>query len=379
MEAVGQLAGGIAHDFNNVLAAVTLTAELCLHQAPEGPVRDGLARILATAQSASGLTQQLLVFSRQQRVSPVPVDVGKAVDGVREILARTLGDNITLDLRVDPMPPVLLDPSQLEQIVLNLSINARDAMPQGGTLTIATSQVQLEPVDLAGVAAGLQPSGGAGLRPGRFAELRVGDTGTGMSREVRDRATEPFFTTKAGHGTGLGLAIVYGIVRAAGGALAIYSELGRGTVVRVLLPLAEQVPLQERAPTPAPVTGSGQRVLVVEDQTDLRDVIVEVLSGAGYHVESADAAELRDSLDDRVPVDLLVTDVVMPDVSGPVLAGAVEDTWPGTRVLFISGYTDGMLQAQGLTDETARLLVKPFTASTLLHTVAETLAADDPT
>jgi PAS domain S-box-containing protein len=376
MEAVGQLAGGIAHDFNNVLAAVTLTAELCLMQAPEGPVRDGLKRILSTAHSASGLTKQLLVFSRQQRVSPVPVDVGAAVEGVREILTRTLGESIRLELDLQPLPPVLLDPSQLEQIVLNLAINARDAMPGGGTLTVATAQVDLAEEDVAGRAAGLQPDS-EDLLPGGYVELRVGDDGTGMSPEVRDRATEPFFTTKTGSGTGLGLATVYGILRSAGGGLTIYSEVGLGTVVRVLLPVADQESVRPRVERPARVEGSGQRVLVVEDQAELRDVIVDVLAGAGYQVDSAEAVELRDSLDDQVPVDLLVTDVVMPGLSGPALAAVVGETWPGTKVLFISGYTDGMLATHGLTPSTARLLVKPFTAATLLQAVADALA-DEP-
>ena len=376
MEAVGQLAGGIAHDFNNVLAAVTLTAELCLQQVPDGPVRDGLARILSTAHSASGLTKQLLVFSRQQRVSPVPVDVGAAVEGVREILTRTLGDNIRLEVDLRPLPPVLLDPSQLEQIVLNLAINARDAMPGGGTLTVSTTLVELAEEDVGGRAAGLRPEGDD-LRPGRYVELRVGDDGSGMPADVRDRATEPFFTTKSGEGTGLGLATVYGILRSAGGGLTIYSEVDLGTVVRVLLPVAQQDVVTPRSERVERVEGAGQRVMVVEDQPDLRDVIVDVLAGAGYQVDSAEAVQLRDSLDDLVPVDLLVTDVVMPGLSGPALAAAVNDTWPGTQVLFISGYTDGMLQTHGLTPSTSRLLVKPFTAATLLQAVAEALA-DDP-
>jgi two-component system, cell cycle sensor histidine kinase and response regulator CckA len=377
MEAVGQLAGGIAHDFNNVLAAVTLTAELCLQQVPDGPVRDGLARILSTAHSASGLTKQLLVFSRQQRVSPVPVDVGAAVEGVREILTRTLGDNIRLAVDLQPLPPVLLDPSQLEQIVLNLAINARDAMPGGGTLTVTTTLVDLAEEDVAGRAAGLRPAGDE-LRPGRYVELRVGDDGFGMPADVRDRATEPFFTTKAGVGTGLGLATVYGILRSAGGGLTIYSEVDLGTVVRVLLPVAEQDAVRPRPERTERVEGAGQRVMVVEDQADLRDVIVDVLAGAGYQVDSAEAVQLRDSLDDLVPVDLLVTDVVMPGLSGPALAAAVGDTWPGTQVLFISGYTDGMLASHGLTPSTSRLLVKPFTAATLLQAVAEALAMVRP-
>jgi PAS domain S-box-containing protein len=375
MEAVGQLAGGIAHDFNNVLAAVTLTAELCLQQVPVGPVRDGLTRILSTAHSASGLTKQLLVFSRQQRVSPVPVDVGAAVEGVREILTRTLGDNIRLEVDLQSLPSVLLDPSQLEQIVLNLAINARDAMPGGGRLTVSTSLVGLAEEDVAGRAAGFRPASDE-LQPGRYVELRVGDDGCGMPADVRDRATEPFFTTMSGVGTGLGLATVYGILRSAGGALTIYSEVDLGTVVRVLLPVAQQDAVRPRPERTERVEGTGQRIMVVEDQADLREVIVDVLAGAGYQVDSAEAVQLRDALDDLVPVDLLVTDVVMPGLSGPALAAAVGDTWPGTQVLFISGYTDGMLQSLGLTPRTSRLLVKPFTAATLLQAVAEALAGD---
>jgi two-component system, cell cycle sensor histidine kinase and response regulator CckA len=375
MEAVGQLAGGIAHDFNNVLAAVTLTAEMCLQSKPEGPVHEGLSRILATAASAAGLTRQLLVFSRQQRVSPVPVDVAAAVAGVRDILGRTMGDNITLVADLRPVPAVLLDPSQLEQLVLNLAINGRDAMPLGGTLTVGARVVEVSDDDVRGPVATLQPVTGE-LPAGRYVEVLVSDTGTGMSAEVRDRAVEPFFTTKAGRGgTGLGLAIVYGIVRSAGGGLLIYSEPGLGTAVRVLLPAVDidglVAPL---AAGPQRVGGTGQRVLVVEDQEQLRGVIFDLLAGAGYQVRGADAAVLMDQLDDSVPVDLLVTDVVMPDVSGPQLAHAVRTCWPGTRVLFISGYTDGMLASHGLNaDDDSPLLVKPFTTAQLLQSVADAL------
>jgi two-component system, cell cycle sensor histidine kinase and response regulator CckA len=204
----------------------------------------------------------------------------------------------------------------------------------------------------------------------------VSDTGTGMSAEVRDRAVEPFFTTKAGRGgTGLGLAIVYGIVRSAGGGLLIYSEPGLGTAVRVLLPAVDVDGLvAPLAAGPQRVGGTGQRVLVVEDQEQLRGVIVDLLAGAGYQVRGADAAVLMDQLDDTVPVDLLVTDVVMPDVSGPQLAHAVRTCWPGTRVLFISGYTDGMLASHGLNaDDDSPLLVKPFTTAQLLQSVADAL------
>ena len=377
MEAVGQLAGGIAHDFNNVLGAVTLSAEMGLLKATEAPVRDAFARILRTARSASGLTKQLLVFSRQQPLTAVPVDVATAIAGVREILSRTLGDNIELVVDLEPLPPVLLDPSQLEQIVLNLAINARDAMPHGGRLELRTRLVDVAGEHVDGLALGLPPTGDR-LDPGRYVELRVSDTGVGMTAEVRDRAMEPFFTTKTGHGTGLGLATIYGILRSADGAMSISSAPDTGTVVRVLLPAAEaDVPVPDTG-APRPAKGTGQRVLVVEDQTELRDVIVEVLSDAGYQVSSQDAATLLDRVDDTVPCDLLVTDVVMPGVSGLQLATAVTDAWPGTRVLFVSGFTGGTLASRGLGGADRRLLAKPFTSAELLDAVADALGDEAP-
>lgn len=201
----------------------------------------------------------------------------------------------------------------------------------------------------------------------------VSDTGVGMTPEVRDRAVEPFFTTKTGYGTGLGLATVYGILRSAGGALAFDSHPGTGTVVRVLLPVAVPTAAVTHATAPERVDGAGQRVIVVEDQAELRDVIVEVLEDAGYDVSSHDAAALLDRVDDTVPCDLLVTDVVMPGVSGLQLATAVTDAWPGTRVLFVSGFTGGMLASRGLADRDGRLLVKPFTSAALLDAVADVL------
>jgi PAS domain S-box-containing protein len=373
MEAVGQLAGGIAHDFNNVLAAVTLNAELSLQRAPEGYLRDSLTRILATTRSAVGLTNQLLVFSRQQRVPAAPVDLASAIAGLHPSLATTLGDGIELTIDVSDVPRVLIAPGQLDQILLNLAGNGRDAMPAGGQFAISATVLDVTDGDLVGgvVAAELRAGG---LRAGRYVDLRVIDTGVGMTPDVLDRATEPFFTTKADHGgAGLGLATVYGIVRAAGGAFTLRSEAGRGTVAGVLLPAVDQpAPAPVPAP-PQPVTRAGQRVLVVEDQEELRRLVVAVLEGAGYDVSDAQAEDVLKDLDDAVPVDLLVTDVVMPGISGPQLADTITTTWPGTRVLFISGYTGGMLRSHGLSDTDVPLLVKPFTAAQLLDSVAEAL------
>jgi signal transduction histidine kinase len=373
MEAVGQLAGGIAHDFNNVLAAVTLNAELSLQQAPEGYLRDSLTRILATARSAVGLTNQLLVFSREQRVPATPVDLASAIAGLQPSLAQTLGDGIELTIDVSEVPRVLIGPSQLDQILLNLAGNGHDAMPAGGQFAISATVLDLTDDDLVGgvIAAEL---GAGGLRAGRYVDLRVSDTGVGMTPDVMDRATEPFFTTKADHGgAGLGLATVYGIVRAAGGAFTLRSERGLGTVAGVLLPAVDQPASAPVPAPPQPVAGAGQRVLVVEDQDELRRVVVAVLEGAGYDVSDAQPQDVLKDLDDAVPVDLLVTDVVMPGVSGPELADTITTTWPGTRVLFISGYTGGMLRSQGFSDTDAPLLVKPFTAAQLLDSVAEAL------
>ena len=362
LEAVGLLAGGIAHDFDNALAAIIITAELAQRKPAVGDIDAHLDSILSVAKSATGLTRQLLLFSRQEPVTSEVVDVLSRIEEILSFLNAALGERITLELDLQPVPRVRMDPSQLDQVLVNLAINARDAMPSGGTLSFVTRNVTIT-----------HPS--PGLSAGQYAELRVADTGQGMSSEVLERAFEPFFTTKAAAGgTGLGLATVYGMVQSALGQVTIESTPGEGTSVRVLLPETLDVPAEPVAVQELP-RGRGQRVLVVEDQMDLRGSVQQVLSEAGYVVTSGTAEDVLDGdgEDDPPRPDLLLTDVVMPGVSGPELAGLLTKRWPEVRVLYMSGYTDGMLTEHGVDLAEIQLLRKPFATDELLRAVAETL------
>ena len=362
LEAVGLLAGGIAHDFDNALAAIIITAELAQRKPAVGDIDAHLDSILSVAKSATGLTRQLLLFSRQEPVTSEVVDVLSRIEEILSFLNAALGERITLELDLQPVPRVRMDPSQLDQVLVNLAINARDAMPSGGTLSFVTRNVTIT-----------HPS--PGLSAGQYAELRVADTGQGMSSEVLERAFEPFFTTKAAAGgTGLGLATVYGMVQSALGQVTIESTPGEGTSVRVLLPETLDVPAEPVAVQELP-RGRGQRVLVVEDQMDLRGSVQQVLSEAGYVVTSGTAEDVLDGdgEDDPPRPDLLLTDVVMPGVSGPELAGLLTKRWPEVRVLYMSGYTDGMLAEHGVDLAAIQLLRKPFATDELLRAVAETL------
>ena len=366
LEAVGLLAGGVAHDFDNALAAIIITAELAQRKPAVGDIDTHLDSILRVARSATGLTRQLLLFSRQEPVMSSVVDVPSRIEEILSFLDAALGERIGLELDLQPVPPVRMDPSQLDQVLVNLAINARDAMPSGGTLTVLTRDVTIT-----------NPS--PRLSAGRYVELRVADTGQGMSREVLERAFEPFFTTKAAAGgSGLGLATVYGVVQSALGQVTIESALGEGTSVRVLLPETLDAPAEPVAVQELP-RGRGQRVLVVEDQVDLRESVQQVLSGAGYVVTSGTPEDVLDAdgEDDPPSPDLLVTDVVMPGVSGPELADLMTERWPDVRVLYMSGYTDGMLAAHGVDLDKITLLRKPFATDELLRAVADTLHRTD--
>jgi two-component system, cell cycle sensor histidine kinase and response regulator CckA len=362
LEAVGLLAGGIAHDFDNALAAIIITAELAQRTLALGDIDTHLDSILRVARSATGLTRQLLLFSRQEPVKSAVVDVHSRIEEILSFLDAALGERIRLELDLQPVPRVRMDPSQLDQVLVNLAINARDAMPNGGTLSVVTRDVTIT-----------DPS--PGLSAGRYVELRVADTGQGMSREVLDRAFEPFFTTKAAAGgTGLGLATVYGMVQSALGQVTIESAPREGTSVRVLLPETLNVPTESSVVQALP-RGRGQRVLVVEDQVDLRRSVQEVLTEAGYVVTSGTAEDVLDGdgEGDLPHPDVLLTDVVMPGVSGPELADLMTERWPEVRVLYMSGYTDGMLADHGVDLDEIQLLRKPFATGELLRAVADTL------
>jgi PAS domain S-box-containing protein len=370
MEAVGQLAGGVAHDFNNLLTVITGRTELLLLRLPaHDPHRRDVELVRKTADRAASLTQQLLAFSRKQMLQPRVLDLNGVVAGMAQMLKPLIGETIDLVTLLDPtLGRVKADPAQIEQIILNLAVNARDAMPQGGRLTIETTNVDLDDAFVA-----THPGAGAGPH----AMFSVRDAGTGMSPEVQAHLFEPFFTTKGvGKGTGLGLATVYGIVKQHGGYIRIESAAGTGTVVRIYLSRVVTVPDVAAAPAadaPA-VVGSGT-VLVVEDESELRDLATEILGIAGYSVLSAGGPSeaLEIARRHAGPIHLLLTDVVMPEMSGRDLADRLVQARPGLKILYMSGYTDDAIVHHGVLDPGTVLLQKPFTPDGLTRMVGDLL------
>ncbi len=377
MDSLGQLAGGIAHDFNNLLAVILNYASLLQRDLPaEARPGQDVAAILTAVDRAAALTGQLLTFSSSQPAHPVVVDINAVVSTVVELLQRTLPANIRLVTHLDPSArQVVTDPTRVEQIVMNLAINARDAMPDGGVLTVETANDDVDE---------LITSGQSSLAPGRYLRLAVSDTGVGMDRHISDHAFEPFFTTKPrGQGTGLGLATVYGIVRQMGGDASIYSEPGHGTTIRLHLPAANGVSLDaEMAEQPLPQpAGGGECILLVEDEDLLRTSLVRVLEEAGYTVSPAGSAEEALALvaGDQLHVDLLITDVMLPGMSGPALAQQLRDQGEGMAVLFASGYTQNTLDVDlGAAGSTYGLIEKPFRLDALLFRVSQVLGEARP-
>ena len=370
MEALGQLAGGVAHDFNNLLTVIEGYGQM-LHDEWPG-LEQGhldLAEILRASERAKVLTHQLLAFSRKQVVRPTLVDLNTAIRDLSRMLARVIGGNIELDLQLDDVPPVVADVGQLEQVVMNLAVNARDAMPFGGRLTIRTARAVMD----------ASAARARGLEPGEYAALVVSDTGSGMTAEVRLRIFEPFFTTKeVGKGTGLGLSTVYGIVKQSSGHIEVSSEPGKGTTFRVHLPrgtgaLAEAPP--ER-PSPAHgVEADGvETVLLVEDDPMVLELGSRVLRSHGYRVLVASNATeaLQVAREHAGKINLLLTDVVMPGLPGPDLAARLETVTPGLRVLYVSGYADDSVARLGA-EEGISFLAKPFSGEALAARVREVL------
>jgi signal transduction histidine kinase/ActR/RegA family two-component response regulator len=370
LEVLGQLAGGVAHDFNNLLAVILNYAAFVADElgAPGPDVaaagRD-VAHIQQAAQRAAGLTHQLLAFARRDIVQPRVVNLNQVVADVAEMLRRTIGDDIVLhtDLATD-LHPVLADTTQLEQVLVNLAVNARDAMSTGGTLRIDTDNVTLDG----------RPQ--ALLRPGPHVRLRVRDTGTGISAEVVDHVFEPFFTTKPeGAGTGLGLSTVYGIVAQAQGTISIDSELGVGTTFTILLPTTEEVADAEPEAAGYERACTGETVLIVEDQDALRDVTERIFTRSGYRVltaaNGADAIALTAHHDGVIH--LLLTDVVMPSMLGKEVAVRIRQMRPDIEVLFMSGYAQPVLASQGKLDGDVHLVGKPFTAAAIIEAAGRLL------
>jgi PAS domain S-box-containing protein len=377
LESLGQLAGGVAHDFNNLLAVIlnyaTFVSEDVARETPRADwlsIRGDVQQIRLAAERAAGLTHQLLVFARREVVQLRALDLNDVIGGVEQLLVHTLGEHVELKTDLSTgVCPVLADPSQIEQVLINLAINARDAMPAGGSLTIHTASTDID---------GIHAEGRAGLSPGRYATLQVSDSGTGMPSEVVDRAFEPFFSTKAkgqGSGLGLGLATVYGIITQAHGYVQIQSQPGIGTAVTILLPATSQ-PVEEPSPRTRAPEGHGETVLVVEDEIALREVTRRILVRNGYQVITAangpDAIEAATSRPGGI--DLLITDVIMPEMSGKEAANQIQARYPSVKVLFMSGYTEGILSAEGVLEAGINLLEKPFTEKSLLAKLREIIA-----
>jgi signal transduction histidine kinase len=370
LEAIGRLAGGVAHDFANLLTVMGGRAAISKRRATcDAATREDLALIEATAARGGRLTNQLLAFSRKQTLQPRVFDLNALVAEMRTMLVRLIGEDLEIVSVLTPgLGPVEADPGQLEQVILNLVVNARDAMPRGGRLTIETQDAALDEAALAAT---------EGLRLGPYVMLRVVDTGCGMDAETQSHIFEPFFTTKErGRGTGLGLATVYGIVRQSGGHITVDSTPGRGTTFSIYLPRAADLSGPGR-PEAEPAAGGTETVLLVEDDAEVRRLVSGVLQARGYCVlEAADGREGTRLADEYPgPIDLLLTDVVMPALGGPVLAASFERGRPGAPVLFMSGYTHDAITRYGATGPADRLLQKPFSPDRLLQRVRETLDA----
>ena len=382
LESLGQLVGGVAHDFNNLLNVISGYADFVAERVTtllgDGdeqfePLLADVEQIRGAAARAARLTRQLLIFARRDVIHPEVLNLNEVIGDVEQLLRRTLGEHIDLVINLaSGLYPVKADAGQLEQVLVNLAVNARDAMPGGGSLTIDLSNA-----DVDAAYAGARPH----LEPGRYARLRVSDTGTGMDRDTVARAFEPFYTTKpAGHGTGLGLATVYGIVTQAGGYVHIYSEPGLGTTVSALLPVTEDAVTVTESATATLEPGHGERILVVEDEQSLRDMTCRILARNGYHICAATTASdaLRLASDLAKPVDLLLTDVVMPEMLGNEVAARVCAIRPATHVLYMSGYAQTVLGAEGALDPDIDLLEKPFSEAALLARVRQAIDRPGP-
>jgi signal transduction histidine kinase len=371
MEAIGRLAGGVAHDFNNLLTVIRGHADLLAYRLGEdSPNRRGVGEILKAADRAAGLTRQLLAFSRKQILAPKVLEVGAVVADLGSMLDRLIGEDIELVIRTpEGLGRVKIDPGQLEQVMMNLAVNARDAMPGGGRLVIEASNVRREPGPLLGTDE---------VPAGDYVMIAVTDTGCGMSREVLARVFEPFYTTKPmGQGTGLGLSMVYGIIRQSEGLITAYSEPGMGTTFRVYLPRVDEAQAVPASPTVSRGSrrGLGETILVVEDEPLVLGLIAETLSEAGYRVlparDGATALQVVASHDGIIH--LALTDMIMPGMNGKEVALGLGRLRPGLQVLYVSGYSDVGIVSDGCLDQGVMLLQKPFSQEELLERVRDLL------
>jgi two-component system, cell cycle sensor histidine kinase and response regulator CckA len=368
MEAIGQLAGGIAHDFNNILSVILgYTSMLLRAPGHDEPARRKLGEINRAAERAAGLTRQLLAFSRREMVRPQVFSLDTVVVDLASMLRRLIGEDIALTTTLVPACTIRADRGQVEQVIVNLVVNARDAMPVGGTLTIEVASAEVDEA---------KARAHVGLRTGSYVQLTVTDTGAGMDADTQARVFEPFFTTKAaGHGTGLGLSMVYGIVKQADGYIAVRSQPGRGTSFEVYFPHHRPEPEQcEAKPASEAVRAGSAAILVVEDEVEVRRLACEVLEADGYQVIEAESGEdAVGVLSTRGPVDLVVTDVVMRGMNGRELAERLSRSWPNLKILFMSGYTDDAVVRRGVVTDSVAFVQKPFTAEGLIDKVREVL------
>ncbi len=369
MEAVGRLAAGVAHDFNNLLTVINGACDLMLQRLlPGSPMHAELTQVRGAGERAAELTRQLLAIGRRHPAAPRVLRLDESLSGCEAMLRRVIGEDVSLVVRHAPgLAPVRADPGQIEQVVMNLAVNARDAMPRGGTLSIETSEATLDET-YARVA--------GDVAPGRYAVISVSDTGQGMDPETQARCFEPFFTTKGeGKGTGLGLSTVYGIAKQHGGHVWLYSEIGKGTTFKVYLPVAaSSAPTAEAPPAALPARGT-ETVLVAEDDDVVRDLLRAFLEGLGYRVLPSSGAEQAMELCRAHvgPIHVLVTDLVMPGASGTVLAREIAVARPGIAVLFISGYPEEMAMKDEAPPAGSAFLQKPFTQEALSRKVRELL------
>ncbi|MET0247733.1 MAG: PAS domain S-box protein [Sphingomonas sp.] len=379
MESIGQLTGGIAHDFNNLLTGVIGSLDMIQRRIRRGEI-DRIERYAAAAMTsanrAAALTHRLLAFSRRQPLDPRPVDANKLVTGTEELLRRTIGAAIRLEIvTAGGLWRTLCDPNQLESAILNLAINARDAMPDGGVLTIETGNAHLDSAYAAQI---------SGVRPGQYVCICVTDTGIGMSAEVMARVFEPFFTTKPiGQGTGLGLSMIYGFARQSEGYAKLYSEPGQGTTVKLYLPrfhgTDDPGDTIDAVLSDAHRAGDGEVVMVVEDETAVRDLVVDVLKELGYRaIEAVDGPSGLKLLNSDVHIDLLVTDVGLPGLNGRQLADAAREHRPELRVLFMTGYAENAAVASGFLDPGMEMITKPFAIEVLATRIREMIEDQAP-
>lgn len=376
LESLGQLAGGVAHDFNNLLSVILSYSAFAIEAVRKLPpdnaeyqvLLNDVEQIQRAAERGTELTHQLLAFGRREVVSPRRLDLNEVVLGIEQLLLRTIGEHVELETSLSPnLLPVLADPGQIEQILVNLAVNARDALPSGGILTIDTTNVVVD---------GDYAAEHTGLQLGAYVRLRVGDNGVGIAPEVKDHIFEPFFTTKSkGEGSGLGLATVYGIVTQAGGTIHVYSEPGMGTTMTILLPMTHETTPEKAFDRSRSNIGKGETILIVEDETAMREVTRRILSRSGYEVLEAANGPEAIRLSEKHPgnIDLLLSDVIMPHMLGKEVAENIVQRCPDIKVLYMSGYAQPILTSRGTLEDGVQLIEKPFTAEELNERLRDVL------